>query len=254
VTEDEAFIRAIVDGDSTARGAYADWLDDRDDLRGPYLRAEAAWGKKPTQAAQKKAQKLAKSLDAVWLARVSRPPLGTCCRHVRFDSATATTAASVDQYEQVIGVTLPPDYRAFLLNYNGGVPKPNCFPVPNGRRGRLESIQVFFPLTDRADVVEDPTPNNLGDAHDWLYSSPLAVLFPHERRPFIPVAWFGEVSGDEESVAGVQYGRRVLLGIRGPRRGEVHMITRDSFAQGDKTRLLAASFSEFLATLQAPTK
>ena len=47
MTEDEAFIRAIVQspGDETARLVYADWLDDRDDPRGTYLRTEHAWAK-----------------------------------------------------------------------------------------------------------------------------------------------------------------------------------------------------------------
>ena len=47
MNEDEAFIRAIVDnpGDDTPRLVYADWLDDRDDPRGPYLRAEFEWAK-----------------------------------------------------------------------------------------------------------------------------------------------------------------------------------------------------------------
>ena len=42
MNEDEAFIRAIVDapGDDLPRLVYADWLDDRADPRGPYLRAE----------------------------------------------------------------------------------------------------------------------------------------------------------------------------------------------------------------------
>lgn len=256
MSEDEAFIRAIVThpGDDTPRLVYADWLDDRADPRGPYLRAEHEWAKKPTPGALKKVQKLVELLDAVWVARVSRPPLGVCCRHVRFD-APRTTEDLIGQYEQVIGVTLPPGYRAFLLNYNGGTPNPNCFPVPGGRKNRLEAIRAFFPLTERRpEDFEDPLPRNLGDAHDWLYGSPLMGLFSHARRPFIPVAWFGEVSGTEESVAGVQAGSRVLLGIRGSRRGEVHMITRDAFNPGDKTRALASSFSEFLAALQGPAE
>lgn len=40
--DDEAFIRAIVDApcDDAPRLIYADWLDERDDPRGAYLRAE----------------------------------------------------------------------------------------------------------------------------------------------------------------------------------------------------------------------
>ena len=45
MTEDEAFVRAVVDGpgDDTPRLVYADWLDDRNDPRCAYLRAEAEW-------------------------------------------------------------------------------------------------------------------------------------------------------------------------------------------------------------------
>ena len=43
MSDDEAFIRAIVDspGDDTPRLVYADWLDEHSDPRGDYLRAEA---------------------------------------------------------------------------------------------------------------------------------------------------------------------------------------------------------------------
>ncbi len=42
--DEETFIRAVVDrpGDDTPRLMYADWLDDRADPRGAYLRAERA--------------------------------------------------------------------------------------------------------------------------------------------------------------------------------------------------------------------
>src|SRR5436309_2054552 len=91
MTEDEAFIRAVVDGpgDDTPRLVYADWLDDRADPRGTYLRAEAEWAK-PWRSGERPAdspelRELARGLDPVWVARVSRPPLGVCCDHVRFE-------------------------------------------------------------------------------------------------------------------------------------------------------------------------
>jgi uncharacterized protein (TIGR02996 family) len=39
--DDDAFLRTIVDhpGADLPRLVYADWLDDRDDPRGPFLRA-----------------------------------------------------------------------------------------------------------------------------------------------------------------------------------------------------------------------
>jgi uncharacterized protein (TIGR02996 family) len=43
--DDDAFIRTIVDhpGHDLPRLVYADWLDDRNDPRGPFLRAEVEW-------------------------------------------------------------------------------------------------------------------------------------------------------------------------------------------------------------------
>jgi uncharacterized protein (TIGR02996 family) len=96
MNEDEAFIRAIVDnpGDGTARLVYADWLDDRDDPRGPYLRAEMEWAKMKAggrrsksfaakQKAEMRLRRMAVGLDAVWVARVSHPPVGVCCEYMR---------------------------------------------------------------------------------------------------------------------------------------------------------------------------
>jgi uncharacterized protein (TIGR02996 family) len=125
VNEDEAFIRAIVDspGDDLLRLVYADWLDDHEDPRGPYLRAELEWAKKPAQAAMKKVQRLAKALDTVWVARVSRPPVGICLHSASvFEKGTRGPQLSLSDIEnwgsQFGG--LPADYTAFLLNYNGG--------------------------------------------------------------------------------------------------------------------------------------
>ena len=45
--DDEAFIRGILanPGDDAPRLIYADWLEERDDPRGAYLRAESEWEK-----------------------------------------------------------------------------------------------------------------------------------------------------------------------------------------------------------------
>ena len=84
MTEDEAFIRTLVDspGDDTPRLAYADWLDEQGDPRGHYLRAETRimrqWRdtrdfgvllRGMAQLGERGA-----SLDPVWSARVSRSP------------------------------------------------------------------------------------------------------------------------------------------------------------------------------------
>jgi uncharacterized protein (TIGR02996 family) len=123
MTDEEPFIRAIVDspGDETPRLVYADWLEERGDPRGAYLRAEHAWARSRKPSPLKKVRRFAKPLDAVWLARVSRPPVGVCLEHPLFRRAKKlTTELYIHDQETSFGVGFPPAYRAFLLNYNGG--------------------------------------------------------------------------------------------------------------------------------------
>ncbi|VTT96751.1 unnamed protein product [Gemmataceae bacterium] len=123
MTEDEAFIRALVDnpGDDTPRLVYADWLDDRDDPRGAYLRAEHEWAATHDPGERETLRQMAKGLDPVWVARVSRPPVGVCVEHVEvLDRGEHVVEADISNAERRIGGTFLPDYRAFLLNYNGG--------------------------------------------------------------------------------------------------------------------------------------
>src|SRR6186997_3194682 len=88
MTDDEAFVRRIVasPGDDLPRLVYADWLDERDDAGGAYLRAEAEWARAREPAGRKTLRRLATGLRPVWVARVSRPPIGVCCDHVRFEN------------------------------------------------------------------------------------------------------------------------------------------------------------------------
>ena len=129
MTEDGAFIRAIVDnpGDDLPRLVYADWLDDRSDPRGPYLRAELEWAK-PWRAGERPADSpelraLANGLDPLWVARVSRPPQGVCCDHILFEGVgPVVTERDIVRFEKRRRWPLQCEHRAFLLNYNGGTP------------------------------------------------------------------------------------------------------------------------------------
>jgi uncharacterized protein (TIGR02996 family) len=138
VIEDEAFIRAIVDGpgDDTPRLVYADWLDDRADPRGPYLRAEMEWAK-PWRSGERPADstelcELARGLDPVWVARISRPPVGVCCDHVRFtECGPRLDEPDIRDLAQRSGVKYPEPYLAFLLNYNAGLLTPAIVAPPD---------------------------------------------------------------------------------------------------------------------------
>lgn len=145
--DDESFVREIVGspGDDTPRLVYADWLDDRDDPRGTYLRAELewaqpwktgyppGWGPRPEGrglpqwaddhwSGLDQLETAASDIDRVWVARVSRPPAGVCCDHVRFAQRPPLTDAHVNRAESHYGRPFPHELRAFLLNYNGGTP------------------------------------------------------------------------------------------------------------------------------------
>jgi uncharacterized protein (TIGR02996 family) len=156
VTDDEAFIRAIVaaPGDDAPRLVYADWLEERGDPRGAYLHAEIRWTRDRADDSGASLRTSAAWLDPVWVARVSGPPLGVCCdRAVFVSDDPLPTAAQVDQVEKQSGVRFPAQYRAFLLNYNGGMPWPQRFPLPDGRTGglfRCYSIGAARTRQDRA--------------------------------------------------------------------------------------------------------
>jgi uncharacterized protein (TIGR02996 family) len=148
VNEDEAFIRAIVDNrDETARLVYADWLDDRSDPRGAFLRAEHEAVETGDSA---RLPQLASALDSVWVARVSRPPFGACCDHVRFDCAGSVgsgpplTSADLDAFERQHQLTLPVAYRAFMLNRNGGYPYPGRVAEENEEPEDWPTVEAFY--------------------------------------------------------------------------------------------------------------
>jgi uncharacterized protein (TIGR02996 family) len=117
--EEEALIRAVVDtpGDDTARLVYADWLDERDDPRGAYLRAELAWARSGEK--ERGLRTRAKKLNQLWVYRVSRPPVGVCFRHTVFQFTGPQLRP--DAIDSLLDRDVPDDYLAFLLNYNGGL-------------------------------------------------------------------------------------------------------------------------------------
>jgi uncharacterized protein (TIGR02996 family) len=129
VTDDEAFLRAVVaaPGDEVPRLVYADWLDERGDPRGAYLRAEVAWAKADRSRAPA-VNRFAQPLDPVWVARVSRPPIGVCCDAVEFSRVEPSPDESdLAEAERELAVSFPPELTALLLNWHGGRPSPAFF-------------------------------------------------------------------------------------------------------------------------------
>lgn len=143
MSEDEAFVarlRANPD-DETARLVYADFLDERDDPRGAYLRAEAAWVALQPQDEQyrplyRELSRRAAALDPAWLVSASR--VGHLVRTVCAPgpSYTYTNAPEPDLRPEQVGLRkryadvfgedavaerfcLPVDFLAFMALYGG---------------------------------------------------------------------------------------------------------------------------------------
>jgi uncharacterized protein (TIGR02996 family) len=238
VSEDEAFIRAVVDrpGDDTARLVYADWLDERSDPRGAYLRAEFEWakpwrgGERPAESAELLA--MAATLDPVWVARVSRPPVGVCCDHVRFENrAPELRATTLDEAETQLAVRFPYRLRALLLNYNGGEPSPSGF-VPGW-------------LTDAGGPDDFPAVGSFARVNP---GAPLDLVEATRscRRIGMPNHWVFLALVPEASVLVVEV-------ARGSGRGRVfYWDNAATEYDGDAVSFQATSIADFLATIADP--
>jgi uncharacterized protein (TIGR02996 family) len=80
MTMEDALLTAILDtpADEGPRLAYAEWLEKQGDRRCDYLRAEAnafRQGERGLEAIAR-IRRSAMDLDPVWVARISRPPMG----------------------------------------------------------------------------------------------------------------------------------------------------------------------------------
>jgi uncharacterized protein (TIGR02996 family) len=183
-TDDEAFLRAIVDApaDEAPRLVYADWLDERGDPRGAYLRAELKWARERAyDRTPGDVIALANTLDSLWVSRVSRPPVGVCFDGHGFqDRGPELTLSDVLRVEQRLGRRLPSDYRAFLLNVNGGRPGRREIALRNGLRG------IEWPLSpDRVEEFLAVRPDQQGLEAAWAaFRVGRTALFDR----FIPIA------------------------------------------------------------------
>lgn len=154
MSEDEAFVarlRANPD-DETARLVYSDFLDERDDPRGAYLRAEAAWVALQPQDEQyrplyRELSRRAAALDPAWLVSATR--VGHLVRTVCEPGPSYTILPQADprpalaelraRYTEAFGADavtgrfcLPVDYLAFVTLYGGANNGATRYSVPEG--------------------------------------------------------------------------------------------------------------------------
>src|SRR5262245_1408224 len=248
MTEDETFIRAIVDnpGDNTSRLVYADWLDDHDDPRGTYLRAECRWAKSGKR--EKALRSLAATLDPVWVARVSRPPVGICADKIamgsRYDPAAPADLTAV---EARLKVTFPPQFRALLLNWNGaylayGVPR-----QPAQFTYGISEVQRILQVLPGGEPLDDEDFDETEDDIWHLVSAAEAYLDPDRD-------WYGRSAAVLDNYIPFAEGGEgdfYLIGVRGKAVGKVAFFHDFTHNSGDQDHLgvVAPSLGALLASI-----
>ena len=240
MTDEEAFIRVIANaaGDDAPRLVYADWLDDRGDPRGAFLRLECETFRQTPELFQsgKWLAKAHYTIDPLWVARVSRAPVGVCCDHLHWHTdippGPPLTPADLDAFERRFTVSLPRSYRAFLLNWNGGYPYPGDFYLPDDDEGapaiRIESFGMILP-PGRA-VSTSRSPGEIGGPVERIQRG---------DGPILAIA-----SNASDGV--------LFLGITGTAAGSIYWHGDWTHASDDPEMLIevAGSLGHFLASLQ----
>lgn len=244
MSDEAAFLRGILaaPADDAPRLVYADWLDEQDDPRGAYLRAEAAWAR--TGRREKALRTLAAALDPVWVARVSRPPIGICADKIAMRTSRApATTADLDAAEAQLELTFPAEFRALLLNWNGAWPAVSQPPQPPRFRYGISEVTRFLPLL-RAGKKRSGRDYQDGDVVEAarVYLASENEDLPGRPAPqlndYIPLAHGGE-------------GDYYLIGVRGTVVGKVAFFHDFTHNSGDPDHLgvVAPSLGQLLASM-----
>ena len=103
MSDEAGFLRAIQENpeDGDARLVYADWLQERGDIRGEYLRLEHQFAHIPLRLAQ-----LREQIDQTWLAGVSKR---------RQTSITGTWGASDDRTEGLLRLEISTEGKTWTI-------------------------------------------------------------------------------------------------------------------------------------------
>jgi uncharacterized protein (TIGR02996 family) len=251
-SDDEAFIRAIVaaPGDDAPRLVYADWLDERGDPRGTFLRSEVDDAARRAVGKKAPALRPSRVLDPVWVARVSRPPIGVCLDRSHFSPRGAGVDGKlIDHVETLFALSLPAEYRALLLNCNGGVfrtPGRHRFEGP--RELRFHHLSPSWKLPSYAVRLKafrfgqgDLRTMIHANRHDYARMSDWGDDAPAWWAGFLPMA----CPTDPDS-------RMLYLGLAGTTRGRIYEFDYLHGMEREGMRKLAPSLGRFFHKRQLP--
>jgi cell wall assembly regulator SMI1 len=145
-------------------------------------------------------------------------------------SAQPATDADLDLFEHRLGLSLPEEYRAFLLAHNGGVPRRNAFAHVNQKGQRRDTWVRWLYSLGREGLI-DPEVSDLETAYQDRPSGLPAGMVPVGDAYFL---------GNDGSVC---------LACAGPDAGKVFFRPR---IEPDKTTVypVADSWARFVTQLQ----
>ncbi len=69
------------------------------------------------------------------------------------EAGRSLSCTDLESFEARNGISLPEDYKAFLLKHNGGVPEQNCYPVADHREGEMD-ICLFYGIDQEHESFE----------------------------------------------------------------------------------------------------
>ncbi len=244
---EESLLQAVVAAptDDGLRLTYADWLEDRADPRSDYLRAELDVFHQETGGARAvdHLRQIAVGLDPVWVARISRPPVGVCCDKLQFQhpliKPPVLDPSAFEVMQNWMSTDLPPQFRAFLLNYNGGIPEPDRLALADGHVRRVEYLLSIWSPSGQPEDLDT-------DLVSFVESQ--LVGNPPLRDPGIGIPrdsikiGYCDLTGTWDTLC---------LAYTGPRRGAVLLVDIPLGPVDGEARFipLAESFSKFLAML-----
>lgn len=136
--------------------------------------------------------------------------------------------AEVDSFEKRIGFPLPGDYRDFLQQTNGGVPREECGFFYIQSMDWWNQIRTFYSLRN-PEVVIDELEHVLNRLH--------------EQHPEHFDRSFGKLP-----IAADDFGNKIYIWLAGPERGSVYFWMQD--ADDDEDDRLDSSFGAFFQSAQ----
>jgi hypothetical protein len=98
----------------------------------------------------------------------------------------------IRRLESELGMSLPDEYKTFLLRHNGGRPIPNAFPIEGLANNPFGVIQVFFGVDD---PIESCNVDWNYDVHKGRVPSNLLPIATDDGGDLVCLSIFGDDSG-----------------------------------------------------------